>query len=44
MAELPPHDAALIDAVLAKRAPDLGLTLRRQLGQAIAEEARKHGV
>jgi soluble lytic murein transglycosylase len=37
------HDAALIDAVLAKRAPDLGLTLRRQLGQAIAEEARKTG-
>jgi soluble lytic murein transglycosylase len=37
------HDALLIDAVLAKRAPDLGLTLRRQLGQAIAEEARKTG-
>ena len=32
-------DAALIDAVLAKRAPGLGLTLRRQLGHAIAEEA-----
>jgi soluble lytic murein transglycosylase-like protein len=37
------HDAAVIDAVLAKRAPDLGLTLRRQLGQAIAEEARQTG-
>jgi soluble lytic murein transglycosylase-like protein len=37
------HDAAVIDAVLAKRAPDLGLILRRQLGQAIAEEARKTG-
>ncbi len=37
------HDASLIDAVLAKRAPDLGLTLRRQLGQAIAEEARLTG-
>jgi soluble lytic murein transglycosylase-like protein len=36
-------DAATIDAVLAKRAPDLGLTLRRQLGQAIAEEARRTG-
>ncbi len=43
MAEPASHDAALIDAVLAKRAPDLGLTLRRQLGQAIAEEARKTG-
>ncbi|HYH98996.1 MAG TPA: lytic transglycosylase domain-containing protein [Hyalangium sp.] len=41
LAEPTSHDAALIDAVLAKRAPDLGLTLRRQLGQAIAEEARK---
>lgn len=43
VAEPTSHDAALIDAVLAKRAPDLGLTLRRQLGQAIAEEARKTG-
>ncbi len=40
LAEPNSHDAALIDTVLAKRAPDLGLTLRRQLGQAIAEEAR----
>ena len=36
-------DAALIDAVLAKRAPGLGLTLRRQLGHAIAEEAGRAG-
>jgi soluble lytic murein transglycosylase-like protein len=43
VAEPASHDAALIDAVLAKRAPDLGLTLRRQLGQAIAEEAPKTG-
>lgn len=43
VAEPTSHDASLIDAVLAKRAPDLGLTLRRQLGQAIAEEARKTG-
>jgi soluble lytic murein transglycosylase-like protein len=36
-------DAAKIDAVLAKRAPELGLTLRGQLGAAIAEEARRAG-
>lgn len=36
-------DERTIDAVLAKRAPDLGLTLRRQLIQAIAEEAAKAG-
>jgi soluble lytic murein transglycosylase-like protein len=36
-------DAAKIDAVLAKRAPELGLTLRGQLGTAISEEARKAG-
>ncbi|HSP78923.1 MAG TPA: lytic transglycosylase domain-containing protein, partial [Myxococcaceae bacterium] len=36
-------DAALIDAVLTKRAPDLGLTLRRQLVHAIAEEAGRAG-
>ncbi len=41
--EVTPPDAALIDAVLAKRAPDLGLTLRRQIGQAIAEEAGRAG-
>nr|WP_217917488.1 MULTISPECIES: lytic transglycosylase domain-containing protein [unclassified Myxococcus] len=38
-AEVISPDASLIDAVLARRAPDLGLTLRRQLIQAIAEEA-----
>ncbi len=36
-------DLALIDAVLAKRAPELGLTLRTQVGRAIAEEARRAG-
>lgn len=41
--EVTPPDAALIDAVLAKRAPELGLTLRRQIGQAIAEEAGRAG-
>ncbi len=38
-----PHDFELIDEVLARRAPDLGLTLRRQVGVAIAEEAQKAG-
>lgn len=42
-AERTSPEAALIDTVLARRAPDLGLTLRRQLGQAIAEEARLTG-
>jgi soluble lytic murein transglycosylase-like protein len=41
--QVTPPDAALIDAVLAKRAPDLGLTLRRQIVQAIAEEAGTAG-
>src|SRR5689334_22461031 len=41
--EAAPPDAALIDAVLAKRAPELGLTLRRQLVHAIAEEAGQAG-
>lgn len=36
-------DERTIDAVLAKRAPDLGLTLRRQLIKAIAEEAAAAG-
>ena len=36
-------DQALIDSVLAKRAPDLGLTLRTQVGRAIAEEALHAG-
>ncbi|QRK14137.1 lytic transglycosylase domain-containing protein [Archangium violaceum] len=41
--EAAPPDAALIDAVLAKRAPELGLTLRRQIVHAIAEEAGRAG-
>lgn len=36
-------DQALIDSVLAKRAPELGLTLRTQVGRAIAEEAHRAG-
>lgn len=36
-------DQALIDSVLAKRAPELGLTLRSQVGRAIAEEAHRAG-
>ncbi len=36
-------DLALIDGVLAKRAPDLGWTLREQVGRAIAEESRVAG-
>jgi len=40
--ELSP-DADLIDAVLAKRAPELGMRLRRQLGAAIAEESARAG-
>jgi soluble lytic murein transglycosylase len=39
----PSADAAIIDAVLAKRAPAFGLTLRAQLGQAIAEESGRAG-
>lgn len=38
-----PEDFETIDAVLAKRAPELGMTLRRQLAVAIAEEARRAG-
>lgn len=36
-------ELALIDSVLAKRGPELGLTLRLQLGRAIAEEAQRAG-
>src|SRR4051794_3518573 len=36
-------DQMILDGVLAKRAPELGLTLRRQLTVAIAEEARAAG-
>jgi len=39
----PDPDLAPIDAVLAKRAPELGLVLRAQVSQAIAEEARRAG-
>jgi soluble lytic murein transglycosylase len=38
-----PEDFALIDSVLARRAPELGITLRRHVGVAIAEEARSAG-
>jgi len=38
-----PVDFEVIDGVLAKRAPDLGLTLRQQLAVAIAEEAKRAG-
>jgi soluble lytic murein transglycosylase len=43
VAETRPADFDIIDVVLAQRAPDLGLTLRHQLGVAIAEEARRAG-
>jgi soluble lytic murein transglycosylase len=36
-------DSDIIDVVLAKRAPDLGLTLRGQVLRAIAEEAGRAG-
>ena len=39
----PDPDLALIDSVLAKRAPELGLVLRAQVSRAIAEEARLAG-
>lgn len=38
-----PEDFPIIDAVLAKRAPELGLTLRRKLAVAIADEAERAG-
>lgn len=41
--EVTAPNAALIDGVLAKRAPGLGLTLRRQIVLAIAEEAGRAG-
>ena len=41
--EILPEDFSLIDSVLARRAPELGITLRRQVGVAIAEEARVAG-
>jgi soluble lytic murein transglycosylase len=36
-------DLDLIETVLAKRSPDFGLTLRRQVARAVAEEARRAG-
>jgi soluble lytic murein transglycosylase len=42
-AETVPEDFALIDSVLARRAPELGIILRRQVGVAIAEEAKAAG-
>jgi soluble lytic murein transglycosylase-like protein len=39
----PDPDLALIDTVLAKRAPELGLDLRAQVSRAVAEEARRAG-
>ena len=40
----PAHpDLELIDAVLAKRAPELGMTLRAQVSRAVAEEAQRAG-
>ena len=42
-AQTVPEDFPLIDSVLARRAPELGITLRRQVGFAIAEEARAAG-
>ena len=36
-------DVAMIDEVLARRGPGLGLLLRRQVGMAITEEARRAG-
>lgn len=38
-----PSDFEIIDTILAKRAPDLGMALRRQVGVAIAEESKKAG-
>ncbi len=41
IAEAPSRDFEIIDTVLAKRAPEVGLTLRHQLAKAISEESRK---
>lgn len=41
--ELAAADESLIEAVLSKRAPELGATLRRQLVLAIAEESWRAG-
>jgi soluble lytic murein transglycosylase-like protein len=42
-AELAAADESLIEAVLSKRAPELGATLRRQLAWAIGEESWRAG-
>jgi len=39
----PDPDVGLIDSVLTKRAPELGLVLRAQVSRAIHEEARRAG-
>lgn len=39
----PDPDLTLLDSVLAKKAPELGLELRVQVSRAIAEEARRAG-
>lgn len=36
-------DGRIIDEVLSRRAPGLGLTLRRQLGAAVASESKRAG-
>lgn len=43
VAERLPEDFETIDTVLARRAPELGITLRRQIGVAIGEEALRAG-
>jgi len=41
--QAPDPDLELIDTILTKRAPDLGVTLRSQLALAISDEARRAG-
>jgi soluble lytic murein transglycosylase len=43
VSEVLPHDFEAIDGVLVRRAPGLGLVLRKQLAIAIAEEASRAG-
>jgi soluble lytic murein transglycosylase-like protein len=38
-----PEDFETIDRVLTRRAPELGITMRRQLGVAISEESKRAG-
>lgn len=42
-ADLLDADGRIIDEVLSRRAPGLGLTLRRQLGAAVASESKRAG-